>query len=308
MPGARARSFEIATPSKARTSRVRSPGRSPPQDRSPPSSRTRKRESERASYISSDPHRATLWLLERTQAERDALKQENAMLKHKIKTLKQRLQEAKSIFDMDPHQTATRPLMRMRKRDIARPYIEKGLMSGSIYMLGEAIACGLFFHRDTGYGLYPGAILHYSVLHSTLVGMLANGPLLHLFFEVMERVVNFQSEFANVICKIVVDQVVWGCLWNSSYIFLMNLATDSPGFGYIGEGLGADAPYDLAKGFSSAFKKGFLDLHLHRELLKQGLKMLPMDIICYWIVPLRLRALWVAVGDVLWVTVLSQYD
>ena len=39
-----------------------------------------------------------------------------------------------------------------RKRDIARPYIEKGLMSGSIYMLGEAIACGLFFHRDTGYG------------------------------------------------------------------------------------------------------------------------------------------------------------
>jgi len=35
------------------------------------------------------------------------------------------------------------------------------------------------------------------------------------------------------------------------------------------QGLGADAPYDLAKGFSSAFKKGFLDLHLHRELLKQ---------------------------------------
>jgi len=43
-------------------------------------------------------------------------------------------------------------------------------------------------------------------------------------------------------------------------------------------------------------------------MCKQGLKMLPMDIICYWIVPLRLRALWVAVGDVLWVTVLSQYD
>ena len=41
-------------------------------------------------------------------------------------------------------------------------------------------------HRDmsTHTGLYPGAILHYSVLHSTLVGMLANGPLLHLFFEV----------------------------------------------------------------------------------------------------------------------------
>ena len=29
----------------------------------------------------------------------------------------------------------------------------------------------------------------------------------------------------------VIDQVVWGCVWNASYIFLMNLATDSPGFG-----------------------------------------------------------------------------
>jgi hypothetical protein len=131
------------------------------------------------------------------------------------------------------------------------------------------------------------------VLHSALVGMLANGPLLHLFFEVMERLICFRSELCNVLCKIVVDQVVWGCMWNASYIFLMNLATDSPGFGYIGEGLGTDAPHDLAKGFASAFAKGFLDWRMHAELLSQGLKMLPMDIICYWIIPLRMRALWV---------------
>ena len=32
-----------------------------------------------------------------------------------------------------------------RKRDIARPFVEKGLVSGLIYMVGEAIARGLLF-------------------------------------------------------------------------------------------------------------------------------------------------------------------
>jgi hypothetical protein len=36
--------------------------------------------------------------------------------------------------------------------------------------------------------------------------------------------------------------------------------------------------------------------------------MLPMDILCYWLVPLQLRPLWVAAVDTLWVTILSQYD
>ena len=30
-------------------------------------------------------------------------------------------------------------------------------------MMGEAIACGLLFNKDLGYGFYPGAFLHYSV-------------------------------------------------------------------------------------------------------------------------------------------------
>lgn len=42
--------------------------------------------------------------------------------------------------------------------------------------------------------------------------------------------------------------------------------------------------------------------------LSAGLKMLPMDILCYWLVPLQLRPLWVAAVDTLWVTILSQYD
>jgi hypothetical protein len=49
---------------------------------------------------------------------------------------------------------------------MARPYVEKGLMSGTIYMFGEAIACGLFFHKKSGRGLYPSAFLHYSVRRS----------------------------------------------------------------------------------------------------------------------------------------------
>ena len=51
------------------------------------------------------------------------------------------------------------------------------------------------------------SIMLEQVLHSSLVGMLANGPLLHLFFEVMERLICFKSELCNVLCKIVVDQV-----------------------------------------------------------------------------------------------------
>ena len=315
--GGRDTGVDCAISKRASRARSRSP-RAKREHGSPPASRTRSRSAGSARALLSTARKASLFdrehqhkavlLLERAEKECDLLRHENAMLKLKVRTLKQRLFAAQTIFDMDQHDTATRPLMRMRKRDMARPYVEKGLMSGTIYMFGEAIACGLFFHKKSGRGLYPSAFLHYSVLHSTLIGMLANGPLLHLFFEVIERLINFQSQFLNVVCKIIVDQVVWGCLWNSCYIFLMNLATDSPGFGYIGEGLGTDAPYALAKGFTSAFSKGFLDYRVHAELLKQGIKMLPWDILCYWVIPLPLRALWVAVGDVVWVTILSQYD
>jgi hypothetical protein len=199
---------------------------------------------------------------------------------------------------------------RRRKRDVAarllRPYVEKGIMSGIIYMLGEAISCGLFVRQGKS-GFYPDAFIRYSVLHSTMIGMFANGPLLHIFFELVDRFVRFESKVLNIIMKVVVDQIVWGCLWNFSYILLMNLATDSPGFGYVGEGLGMDFVLDLCKGFNSAFWKA-IDWRLHAQLLSEGLKMLPMDIICYWLVPLPLRALWVASVDVFWVTILSQYD
>lgn len=77
-------------------------------------------------------------------------------------------------------------------------------------------------------------------------------------------------------------------MWNFSYIFLMNLCTDSPGFGYIGEGLGMDAAWDLKKGITSAFFKA-VHWKVHRDLLSEGLKMLPMDIVCYALVPLQLR-------------------
>mmetsp|Transcript_28123 Transcript_28123/g.54874 ORF Transcript_28123/g.54874 Transcript_28123/m.54874 type:complete len:286 (-) Transcript_28123:257-1114(-) len=85
---------------------------------------------------------------------------------------------------------ATRPCFghimaptRRRKRDIVRPFLIKGLMSGVIYMMGEAIACGLLCRKGV-YGFYPRAFIKYSVLHSALVGALANGPMLQLFFHV----------------------------------------------------------------------------------------------------------------------------
>jgi len=200
----------------------------------------------------------------------------------------------------------TSPRRARRKRDIARPFVEKGLVSGLIYMLGEAIARGLFFDGSR-WGVFPSALWHQTVLHSTLVGMFANGPLLHFFFEFMDKFITVQSRFWNIVIKVVIDQVVWGCVWNSAYIFLMNLATDSPGFGYIGEGLGSDFLIDLVQGVQSAFAKA-VDPGNHAILLTEGLKMLPLDIICYSIIPLRFRALWVVACDVFWVTILSKYD
>jgi hypothetical protein len=193
-----------------------------------------------------------------------------------------------------------------RKRDVAWPYVQKGLVSGLIYMIGEAISCGLF-SRGGNLGVFPDALFRTSVLHSTLIGMFANGPMLHLFFEIMDRCIKFKSSVVNVILKVLVDQVIWGVIWNFSYILLMNVATDSPGFGYLGEGLGMDFLLDLYKGWSSAFRKA-IGWKLHAKLLTEGLKMLPMDIVCYWLVPLRLRAIWVVSVDVFWVTILSRYD
>jgi len=259
---------------------------------------------------------------------------------------------------------ATRPSLthfikpRRRKRDIARPFVMKGLMSGVIYMMGEAIAGGLLC-RNGQYGVYPGALMKKQVLHSALVGGLANGPMLQLFFMAVDYFVRFESRVLNVATKVFIDQValgpargasvagppqprtrkephdptkphtrdkmpsahaqtlnaqrasccqvVWGCFWNWCYILLMNIATDSPGFGYIGEGLGDHWHVRLLKGFGSAFWKAS-DFWLHVKLLTEGLKMLPMDVMCYAFVPCSLRPLWVAAVDTLWVTILSQYD
>jgi hypothetical protein len=201
---------------------------------------------------------------------------------------------------------ATQISNRRRKRDLIWTYVQKGIISGFIYMFGEAISCGLF-SRGGRIGLNLDSFVRTSVLHSTLIGMLANGPMLHLFFELVDRYIKHQSVFLTVVMKVIVDQLVWGVLWNFSYILLMNLATDSPGFGYVGEGLGMDFLLDLYKGWSSAFFKAS-NWRMHSKLLFEGLKMLPMDIICYWLVPLQLRALWVVSVDVFWVTILSQYD
>jgi hypothetical protein len=208
---------------------------------------------------------------------------------------------------------ATRPSIthfikpRRRKRDIARPFVEKGIMSGLIYMMGEAIAGGLFYQGGR-YGLYTGALMRKQVLHSALVGALANGPMLQLFFMAVDRMVQFKSKLLSVATKVFIDQVVWGCIWNWCYILLMNIATDSPGFGYIGEGLVGDTWHQrLLKGTISAFWKAS-DPLLHMQLLTEGLKMLPMDVLCYAVVPCSLRPLWVAAVDTLWVTILSRYD
>ena len=143
------------------------------------------------------------------------------------------------------------------------------LTPSSTRLAGEAIACGLLF-KNGKYGLYPQALFKYSVLHSALVGGFANGPMLQIFFQQVDYWINFKSRVLNVVAKVVVDQVVWGCLWNWMYILLMNIATDSPGFGYIGEGLGVDRWHiKLYKGFVSAFWKAS-DWSLHVKLLTEG--------------------------------------
>jgi hypothetical protein len=158
---------------------------------------------------------------------------------------------------------------RRTKRDLVWTYVQRGIISGFIYMLGEAISCGLF-SRGERIGLYLDSFYRTSVLHSTLIGMLANGPMLHFFFEMVDRYIKHKSVVLTVVMKVIVDQLVWGVLWNFSYILLVNLATDSPGFGYVGEGLGMDFLFDLYKGLSSAFYKAS-DWRLHSKLLTEGL-------------------------------------
>lgn len=56
--------------------------------------------------------------------------------------------------------------------------------------------------------MFPSALWHQTVLHSTLVGMFANGPLLHFFFEFMDKFITVQSRFWNIVIKVVIDQVI----------------------------------------------------------------------------------------------------
>ena len=46
-----------------------------------------------------------------------------------------------------------------KKRDMAWPYVQKGIVCGAIYFIGEAISCGLF-SCEGRFGLHLVAFIH----------------------------------------------------------------------------------------------------------------------------------------------------
>lgn len=166
---------------------------------------------------------------------------------------------------------------------VSNPIETKAVISGVVYSLGDIIAQS-----------YEGRPLEdwdrARILRSGLCGLLAHGPLSHLYYVALDNAFMHQQLVALdswlvPAMKVAVDQTVWSVLWNSCYYVLLGL------FKF-------ESPAVIA----STVRNSWWDL------LKAGWRLWPfVHFFTYSVVPVQHRLLFVDAVELLWVSILSTY-
>ena len=163
------------------------------------------------------------------------------------------------------------------------PIETKACISGVVYSIGDLIAQN-YEGRDIS-ELDRGRIIR-----SGLCGLLAHGPLSHLYYVGLDSVFAQQhwidvNSWISPVIKVGIDQTVWSIFWNSTYYILLGL-------------LKAESP----KTIISSVQQSWWDL------LKAGWRLWPIVHICtYGIIPVQHRLLFVDAVELVWVCILSTY-
>ena len=161
-----------------------------------------------------------------------------------------------------------------------RPILTKGFTSFTVYFLGDWIA-------QLSEGKSMSNIDRVRVGRSAIAGLIGHGPLSHFWYESCEfffnNILNWTAWWV-FLPKIAVDQLVWGPIWNGTYILILGI---------------------LKQESLSVCFKNIKETSI--PLLVSGLKLWPLaHVITYGLIPIENRLLWVDLVEILWVTILSQ--
>ena len=157
------------------------------------------------------------------------------------------------------------------------PIATKAVTSATVYTIGDVIA-----QKNTATELDYGR-----VTRSMLAGLIGHGPMSHVWYNVCDGffadTLHWSTAWWAFLPKVVVDQTIWGPIWNNSYLILIGLMK-----GERLEVIGDDV------------RKSTLPMVL------SGLKLWPAaHLVTYGLIPVEHRLLWVDAVEILWVTVLS---
>ncbi|KAG5177505.1 hypothetical protein JKP88DRAFT_196506 [Tribonema minus] len=195
---------------------------------------------------------------------------------------------ASSTLDASRGWTAEEVLLRLPQdnwqgyMDMLRshPVLVKAVTSGTVYALGDWTA-------QTTNGTPLAELDRWRVARSAAAGFVGHGPLSHCWYEVCEALfsaIGWNGAWWVTLPKIMTDQLVWGPIWNATYVVLVGL-------------MKRDAPARVWEAVTSTMV----------PLVVSGLKLWPaVHLVTYGLIPPENRLLWVDTVEILWVTILSK--
>ena len=163
----------------------------------------------------------------------------------------------------------------------ASPVETKAITSATVYALGDVLS-----QRSNGSGL--GKLDRGRILRSLLAGLIGHGPMSHVWYNLSENffddVLRMDRAWWDFVPRVILDQAVFGPIWNNSYILL----------------LGIMQLHDPRRIWDD-MKRTTLPLIL------SGLRLWPfVHIITYGVIPIENRLLWVDAVEIVWVTILAS--
>mmetsp|Transcript_15488 Transcript_15488/g.32585 ORF Transcript_15488/g.32585 Transcript_15488/m.32585 type:complete len:407 (+) Transcript_15488:148-1368(+) len=161
------------------------------------------------------------------------------------------------------------------------PLPTKAVTSATVYTIGDIIA-------QSKEGAEIGKLDRWRTLRSLIAGMVGHGPMSHVWYHVsedfFETTLKLDHVWWDFLPKVVVDQTIFGPIWNNSYIFLLGIMQlRSP------------------KVIWEDMRRTTVPLVL------EGLKLWPfVHCITYGLIPVENRLLWVDAVEIVWVTILAS--
>ena len=161
------------------------------------------------------------------------------------------------------------------------PIATKAITSGAVYAIGDVLS-----QRSTGSDM--GDLDRGRVLRSLVAGFVGHGPMSHVWYHASEAffddVVRMPHAWYDFVPKVMLDQAIFGPIWNNSYILLL--------------------------GVMQLHRPGRIWDDMKRTtlpLLLKGLKLWPfVHVITYGLIPVENRLLWVDAVEIVWVTILAS--